>query len=68
MKGNIHEIPRSMRCKNRGKKICVKENNFTRQYLCGSAICLCPQSYKDFIIIKEKYKMRQYSFSLAKIP
>ena len=26
----------------------------TRQYLCGSAICLRPRSYKNFTIIKEK--------------
>ena len=33
-----------------------------RQYLRGSAICLRPQSYKDFTIIRKKYKVRQYSF------
>ena len=41
------------------------QNFFTRQDLHGSAICLRPQSYRDFTIIKEKYKVRQYSFSLT---
>ena len=35
----------------------------TRQYLHGSAICLCPRSCRDFTIIREKYKVRQYSVS-----
>jgi len=35
----IEEIPRSVRCKNREKNIC-KENNYTRQYLRSSTICL----------------------------
>ena len=37
----------------------------TRQYLCDSAICLRPQSCRDFTIIRERYKVRQYSFSLS---
>ena len=41
------------------------QNFFTRQYLCGLAICLRSQSCKDFTIIREKYKVRQYSFSLT---
>ena len=36
------------------EKICTKENKHTRQYLHGSAIYLCPQSWKDFTILKEK--------------
>ena len=41
------------------------QNFFTRQYLRGSAICLRPRSCRDFTIIKEKYKVQQYSFSLT---
>ena len=44
-------ILRSVRCKNR-EKIYAKENNYTRQYLRGSAICLHPHSWSDFTIIK----------------
>ena len=44
-------ILRSVRCKNR-EKICAKENNHTRQYLRDSAICLRPQSWKNFILLK----------------
>ena len=43
----------------------IGQKFFTRQDLRGSAICLRPQSYRDFTIIKEKYKVRQYSFSLT---
>ena len=53
----IEEIPRSMRCKNKEKNIC-KENNYTRQYIRGSAICLHLQSCSDFTIYMEKYKMQ----------
>ena len=38
----------------------------TRQYLRNLAICLRPQSCKDFTIIMEKYKVQQYSFSHSK--
>ena len=34
----------------------------TRQYLRCSTIYLHPQSYKNFTIIKKKYKVQQYSF------
>jgi len=54
--GNIHEISRSVRCQKR-EKICTKENNHTIQYLYGSAICLRPRSWCDFIIHRKKYKM-----------
>jgi len=38
---------------------------FIRQYLRGSTICLRSQSCKDVTIIRKKYKVRQYSFSLT---
>ena len=45
--------------KNREKKT-PKEKKITRtrQYLRNSAICLRPQSYRDFTIIKENYNVR----------
>ena len=54
---NTHEIPTSVRCKNRRKKNCTKENNHSRQYLRNSAICLCPWNCSNFTIHREKYKM-----------
>ena len=36
------------------EKICTKENKHTRQYLHGSVIYLHPQSWNDFIILREK--------------
>ena len=37
----------------------------TRQYLRGSAICLCPRSCRDFTIIREKYNTQcGYNFFL----
>ena len=36
-----------------------------RQYLCGSAICLRPRSYRDFIIIREKIQSAVTVFPLA---
>ena len=52
MRGNTYEIPRFVRCKNK-EKIYVKENNYTRQYLNGSAVCLHPWSCKNYIILKK---------------
>ena len=37
----------------------------TRQYLCSSAICLRPQSCKDFIIIREKIQRAAIKFFLS---
>ena len=37
----------------------------TREYLRGSAIWLRPRNCRDFIIIREKYKVRQYSVSVS---
>ena len=51
---NINEILRYVKCKNRRKKKWVKENNYIRQYLHGSAICLRQRECNDFIIHKEK--------------
>ena len=41
--------------------MCQKKNH-ERQYLRGLVIYLRLQSYRDFTIHREKYKMRQYSF------
>ena len=38
----------------------------TRQYLRGSAICLCPKSCKDFTIIREKIQSAATMFSLSR--
>ena len=43
-----------------------KTITLTRQYLRGSAICLRPQSCRDFTIIKENYKVRLQCFSFSK--
>ena len=48
------------------KKYVLKKNNHTKQYLCGLAICLHPRNCDNFTIHKDKYRMRQYSFSLPK--
>ena len=51
------------------EKTHAKEKIITciRQYLRGSTICLCPRSCRDFTIIRKKYRVQQYSFSLSKI-
>ena len=55
-----------VRDKKKKKTTCQRRTiTQTRQYLCDSAICLHPQSSRDFTIIKEKYKMRQYSISVS---
>ena len=60
--GNIHEIPTSIRCKNRDKVYAKKKKLHTRQYLRNSAIYLRPWSCRDFTILKKKYRVWQYSF------
>ena len=56
----------------RNKKIDKKKNakrktiTRTRQYLRSSAICLRPQSCRDFTIIKENYNARLQCFSFSK--
>ena len=35
----------------------------TRQYLCDSAICLCPWSCRDFTIIMEKIQSAALQFT-----
>ena len=56
----------------RNKKIEKKKNakrktiTRTRQYLRGSAICLRPQSCRDFTIIKENYNVRLQCFFFSK--
>ena len=53
--------------KNREKKN-AKRKTITRirQYLRGSAICLRPQSCRDFTIIEENYNVRLKCFSFSK--
>ena len=51
-----------VRNKNRENTRQRKTITCTRQYLHGSAICLRQRSYRDFTIIKEKYKVG-YNFS-----
>ena len=63
--GNYHEIPKLMRNKIEKRHVKKKIIIHTRQYLRGSAICLRPRSCRDFTIIREKYKVRQYSFSVS---
>ena len=60
----------------RNSQSCEKQNRenirqrkiikWTRQYLRDLTICLRPRSCKDFTIIREKYKVLQYSFSHSK--
>ena len=47
----------SQTCEKQNRENTCQRKNITciGQYLCGSAICLCPRSCKDFTIIKEKY-------------
>ena len=53
--------------KNREKKNAKRKTiTRTRQYLRGSAICLRPQSCRDFTIIKENYNVRLQCFSFSK--
>ena len=44
--------------KNRENTRQRKKITRTRQYLCGSAICLRPRSCRDFTIIKKKYRVQ----------
>ena len=55
--GNIHEIERK-------KKICAKENNYTRQYLRDSAICPRLHGSNNFTIHREKIQNAAVQFSL----
>ena len=47
-----------VRKKNRENTHQRKTITRTRQYLRGSAICLCPQSCRDITIIREEYKVQ----------
>ena len=49
--------------KNRENTRQKKTITCTKQYLRGLAICLYPRSCRNFTIIREKYKVWQYSFS-----
>ena len=48
---NFQTYEKQNRENTRPKKIII---TFIKQYLRGSAICLCPRSCRDFIIIREK--------------
>ena len=50
----------------RKKKYAEKKNNFKRQYLRSLAICLRPQSCKDFTIYRKKIQDAAIHFSLSK--
>ena len=53
--------------KNREKKNAKRKTiTRTRQYLRDSAICLRPQSCRDFTIIKENYNVWLQCFSFSK--
>ena len=54
-----------MRNKNRKNTCQRKTITHIRQYLRSSAICLRPRNCRDFTIIREKFKVWQYSFSLS---
>ena len=50
--------------RNKIEKTHVKEKIIirTREYLCSSAICLCPQSCRDFTIIREEIQSTAIQF------
>ena len=56
--GNLTEISTCEKQKNRENTCQKKTITCITQYLCGSAICLRPWSYRDFTIIREKYNMQ----------
>ena len=63
--GNWTEFPTCEKQKNRENTRQRKTITRTRQYLCGSAICLRPWSCRDFTIIRKEYKVRlQYFLSI----
>ena len=64
----LSRIPNLWETKN-GENTCQRKTiTRTRQYLCGSAICLRPRSCKDITIIREEYKVQprrlQYFLSI----
>ena len=62
--GNEPEFLTCKKQKNRENTRQRKTITRTRKYLHGSAICLRPRSCRDFIIIKEEYKVQlQYFLS-----
>ena len=62
----LTQIPNLWETKNRENTRQWKTITRTRQYLRGSAICLCLRSCKDFTIIKEKYKCGNIVFQSLK--
>ena len=62
--GNNYEIPNLWETKIE-KTHAKEKQSHIKQYLRSSAICLRPRSCRDFTIIREKYKVWQYSFSLS---
>ena len=63
----LNQIPNLWETKNRENTRQRKTITHTRQYLRGSAICLRPQSCRDFTIIKEEYRVQDAAtiFSLT---
>ena len=60
---NIHEIPRSMKCKNREKFQKKKKITQNSIYV---VICLRSQSCRNFTILREKIQDAAIQFSLSK--
>ena len=60
---NIHEIPRSVKCKNREKFQKKKKITQNSIYV---VICLHSQSCRNFTILREKIQDAAIQFSLSK--
>ena len=60
----INPNSQPVRKKNREDTRQRKTMTRTRQYLRGSAICLHPQSCKDFTIIREEYRVQNCGYNL----
>ena len=56
--GNLTKIPTCEKPKKQRKHTSKKSIKRTRQYLCGSAICLHSRSCRDFTIIREEYRVQ----------
>ena len=62
---NPQYVRKKKKKKNRENTCQRKTITHTRQYLCGSTICLRPRSCRDFTIIREEYKVRLQYFLLS---
>ena len=70
--GNLTRNSQHVRNKKNRENTCQERKNKKtitriRQYLRGSAICLRPQSCRDFTIIRKKYKVRLQFFSFSRM-